>query len=85
MKEHFFHTVTDPNGWHARPTGLFVKRAQQMPVEITVTCRQKTANGKKLLAVMGLGVQQGDSVEITVEGELAARYAAELQRFLQEH
>lgn len=85
MKTGFDYIVTDPNGLHARPAGLFVKKAQQMTAEITVECNQKQANGKKLLAVMGLGIRNGDRIRVTVEGDSAEQLSAELQRFVQKH
>lgn len=85
MKKTFEYTVTDPNGLHARPAGLLVKKTRQMPVKITVECRDGAADGKKLLALMGLGVRNGDRMRVTVEGELAERCAEELKCFLEEN
>ena len=39
---------------------------------------------KKLLALMGLGVKQGDAVTIKVEGEDEEACAAALEKFLKE-
>ena len=85
MKNVFEYTVTDPNGLHARPAGLLVKKTRQMPVKITMECREGSADGKKLLAVMGLGVRNGDCLRVTVEGDMADRYAEELKCFLEEN
>ena len=62
-------TVSDPVGIHARPAGVLVKEAQKLSSDITVTCREKTVDLKKLLAVMGLGAKCGDTLSVSVEGE----------------
>ena len=81
----FEYTVTDPNGLHARPAGLLVKKAQSFSEEITIECRGKTAGLTRLLAVMGLGIRCGDTVTVTVEGRSASSTAEELQRFFKEN
>jgi phosphocarrier protein len=68
MKE-FQYTLKDPNGLHARPAGLLVKKAQALSDKITLISGQKEADLKKLLAVMGLGVRGGDTVTVRVEGQ----------------
>lgn len=62
-------TVSDPVGIHARPAGVLVKEAQKLSSDIKVTCKEKTADLKKLLAVMGLGAKCGDTLFVSVEGE----------------
>ena len=68
MKE-FQLTVKDPNGLHARPAGILVREAQRMPDRVTIHVREKQADLKKLLAVMGLGIRHGDTVTIRIEGD----------------
>ena len=67
MKE-FSYTITDTAGIHARPAGMFVKLIQAFESEVTFTCRQKTVSGKKLFAIMGLGVKCGETITITATG-----------------
>ncbi len=62
-------TVSDPVGIHARPAGVLVKEAQKLSSDITVTCREKTVDLKKLLAVMSLGAKCGDTLYVSVEGK----------------
>ena len=68
MKE-FTYTITDPNGIHARPAGLLVKQLKAFKSTVTIFKGDKNVDMKKLLALMGLGVKQGDAVTIKVEGE----------------
>ncbi len=68
MKE-FTYTITDSTGIHARPAGLLIKKAGEFKSSITLTKGDKSANLKRLFAVMGLNVKCGDTVRITVNGE----------------
>ena len=79
----FEYTVTDPNGLHARPAGMLVKKAQTLSGEATIECRGKSANLTRLLAVMGLGIRHGDTVTVTLEG--SEEEARELKRFFEEN
>ena len=74
MKE-FTYTITDPNGIHARPAGLLVKQLKAFKSTVTIFKGDKNVDMKKLLALMGLGVKQGDAVTIKVEA---------LEKFLKE-
>ena len=65
----FIYTIQDANGVHARPAGLLVKAAKALDSTITLeNAAGKSAVATKLIAVMGLGIKQGDTVTVTVEG-----------------
>ena len=81
----FEYTIRDENGLHARPAGLLVKQAQTLSSEMTIECRGKTANLKKLLAVMGLGVRCGDTVKVSAEGEHASDELNQIRDFLEKN
>lgn len=65
----FEYVIQDALGIHARPAGLLVKTAKALDSTITI---QKVGGGSaiatKLMALMGLGIKQGDKVIVTVEG-----------------
>ena len=63
----FEYTVKDENGIHARPAGLIVKEAQKYDFDVTIECNGKTANLKKLLALMGMGIKKGDTITVSAE------------------
>ena len=68
MKQ-FTYTITDPVGIHARPAGLLVKAAKALDSAITIEkAGGKSAPANKLMALMGVGVKQGDTVVVTIEG-----------------
>ena len=61
MKQ-FQYTITDSVGIHARPAGLLVKAARAFQSSITVEKDGKTAAATKLMALMGMGIKQGNTV-----------------------
>lgn len=77
----FEYTVTDPVGIHARPAGNLAKEAKQYDSVITITKGGKSAEVKKLMALMGLGVKQGDTVTVTIEGGDEEANAAKMEEF----
>lgn len=81
----FQYTITDPNGLHARPAGVLVKEAQKFSSSVKLTRGEKSADLKRLFAVMGMGVKCGETVEVTVEGDDEAQAAQTLETFFQEN
>jgi phosphocarrier protein len=77
-------TVSDPVGIHARPAGLLVKEAQKLSSDITVMCRGKTADAKKLLAVMSLGAKCGDTLSVSVEGKNEEADADKIKKIIEQ-
>lgn len=64
----FEYTIKDELGIHARPAGQLAKIAKGLDSEITVAKGDKTVNASRLLALMGMGVKQGDRVIVSVSG-----------------
>lgn len=62
-------TITDPVGIHARPAAKFAQAATASGC--TVTIAKQGGNpvpAGSILSIMGLGIKQGDSVIIDVQG-----------------
>lgn len=81
----FEYTIQDALGIHARPAGMLVKQAASFRSEITITVKGKQASLKKLFALMGMGIKQGDVVTVTVNGEDEVEAAEALEQFLQKN
>jgi phosphotransferase system HPr (HPr) family protein len=81
MKE-FSYTITDPNGIHARPAGLFVQKMQGFKSNITVKREEQKADGKKLIALMKLRLKCGQTLTVEAEGEDETDAAAAAREFL---
>lgn len=84
MKQ-FTYTVKDELGVHARPAGLLVKLAKKYSSKVTLEKNGKSCDMRKLMAVMGLGIKQGETITVTVEGEDEAIAADEIATFLSEN
>ena len=85
MKQ-FTYTITDPVGIHARPAGLLVKAVKALDSAVTIAKADgKSAGGAKLMAIMGLGIKQGETVTVTVEGGSEEANAAALEKFFQDN
>ena len=81
MKE-FTYKICDELGIHARPAGLLVKKAGEFSSEITMINGEKSADMKRIFALMSLGAKQGDTVRVTVSGSDEEEAAAEIENFL---
>ena len=82
----FSYTVQDATGIHARPAGLLVKAAKALDSTITLeNAVGKSAVATKLMAVMGLGIKQGDTVTVTVEGGNEEVSVAAMEKFFTEN
>ncbi|MDR0380369.1 MAG: HPr family phosphocarrier protein [Oscillospiraceae bacterium] len=68
--------IKDPDGIHARPAGVLVKRMQAFPCDILIEKGDKEADGKKLFALMKMAVKKGDTITITARGDQAAEAIA---------
>ena len=64
----FTYIITDEIGIHARPASLLVKEAKKYTSKIVLSANGKSAEATKLMAIMGLGVKNGQEVEIAIEG-----------------
>lgn len=64
----FDYIIKDNLGIHARPAGQLAKTAKLHQSEITLSKDGKTVVVTKLMALMSLGVKQGDKVTVTVSG-----------------
>ena len=81
----FTYTITDPQGVHARPAGIFVKEAATYPCTITIGKDGKDVDAKRILGVMSLGVKQGEEVVVKCDGDQEAEAAEKLEAFLKEN
>ena len=81
MKQ-FTYTITDPVGIHARPAGVLAKQAKALDSTVTIAKADgKSAAATKLMALMGLGIKQGD----TVEGGNEETNAAAMEKFFKDN
>ena len=84
MKE-FDYTITDPIGIHARPAGMLAKKAAELDSTVTIIKDGKCADTRRLMALMQLGIKQGDTITVRVEGGDDHKNALFLLSFLEDN
>ncbi|MCD7807218.1 MAG: HPr family phosphocarrier protein [Lachnospiraceae bacterium] len=79
----FEYTIKDEIGIHARPAGLLNKEAKKYSSTVTITRADngKTADVKKLMMLLALGVKCNDTITVSAEGEDEEAAAAGLEEF----
>ena len=65
----FDYTIKDELGIHARPAGLVVSEAKKFTSTITIKAGEKSANATRLMAIMAMGVKNGQDITVTAEGD----------------
>ena len=80
MKE-FTYKICDELGIHARPAGLLVKCTSKFDSETIIYNGEKSADMKKIFALMSLGVKKGDTVRVTVSGSDEDSATTEIEGF----
>ena len=84
MKE-FRYVITDEQGIHARPAGLFVKEAAACECNVTISKEGKEVDAKRILGVMGLGVKKGQEIVLKTDGADEDAAMDKLSAFLKEN
>ena len=64
----FEYVIKDELGIHARPAGMLIKEAKKYESKIVLSTGEKKAEASKLIAVMGMAVKCGQTVEVEVSG-----------------
>ena len=64
---------------------MLVKLAKQYTSTITLEKNGKTCDMRKLMAVMGMGIRQGETITVTAEGEDEAVAIEAVEKFLTEN
>lgn len=75
-------TVKNKLGLHARPAALFVQTANKFDSHIIVERDNERVNGKSIMGILTLGVEQGSSIIIQAEGRDAEIAILELERLI---
>ena len=61
--------IKNETGLHARPAGMFVKKASEFTSTVEVKCKGKVVNAKSIMGIMSLGLAQGEELKLVVNGE----------------
>ena len=77
----FNYEIKDEVGIHARPAGLLVKQVSAYQSKVTLSSNGKSADARKLIMLMSLGIKQGMEVTCQIEGEDEDAAFDALQKF----
>jgi len=75
-------TIVSPSGLHARPAALFTQAVSKSGFAITIAKDGNAVNAASILAVISLGVSQGETVTLSSEDEAADSVLDELVELL---
>lgn len=62
-------TIKNASGLHARPAGMFVKKASEFKSTVEIKAKDKVVNAKSIMGIMSLGLAQGDTITIAANGD----------------
>jgi len=68
LEQCFEWQIDYPNGLHARPAAKWVETARRFDARIQVRHDNETADAKKLVSLLQLGLRQGDKLVISASG-----------------
>ena len=79
--------ITEAEGLPARPAGMLVKRTSgcKSSIQLEKHSDGKTADAKKMLAVMALCAKTGELLKVTIAGDDEEQVAKELEIFFKEN
>lgn len=75
-------TIASAHGLHARPASLFVQAVANSGLTVNLTKGEKTLNAASILGVISLGIEHGDSITLTADGDNADAVLDELVTIL---
>jgi len=64
----FTYTITGPEGIHGRPAAKLVSAAKALDSQVLIEKDGRSVDAAHMIALMMLGIQQGDTVTVTIEG-----------------
>ena len=74
--------IKNPQGLHARPAAMFVKIASKYNSNIALQKGEERVNGKSIMGILTLGIEQNAKVVLEADGDDAAEVVTELTQLL---
>ena len=84
MKE-FTYIIKDEIGIHARPAGNLVKVLKDTKSKVTIECKKKSADAKKIFSLLSLAAKCGDEIKVIIDGEDEEKVYDDLLKYLNEN
>lgn len=76
--------VASSHGLHARPAALFTQTAAKTGAAVTIAKGDRAVDASSILGVISLGIDHGDEVRLSAEGEGAEEALDALEKLLLE-
>ena len=70
------------NGLEARPVAVLVQVASKYDSSIYLESKGKKVNAKSIMGMMGLGLDNGETVTVTAEGQDETAAVEDIEMFL---
>ena len=74
--------IKNPQGLHARPAAMFVQIASKYNSNIALQKGEERVNGKSIMGILTLGIEQNAKVVLEADGDDAAAVVTELTQLL---
>lgn len=84
MKE-LSYVIALPNGLHARPAAKVAQIASSVKCQVTIEKGGKSVSAKNVLSLLSLGIKEGETINVKIEGEDECEAARQLEEFLNSH
>lgn len=78
-------TVTNPQGLHLRPAYVFVELASKFDASVQLIKNGERVDGKSILSIATLAIEQGTEVEIETAGHDAEAAVAALVKLVEQN
>lgn len=81
----FSYVIKDEVGIHARPAGLLLKEAKKYESKVLIIKDGKAIEATNLMAVMGLGVKCGETIDVEISGPDENAAYEDIKAFFEKH
>ncbi len=75
--------IKSKNGLHARPASLVVNAATKFAGEVFLLKGDSKINAKSIMNIMGMGLLEGDKIQIKATGNNASAIEEELKTIIE--
>lgn len=84
MKE-FTHLITCGKSLPSKEVTNLIKECSKFNSEIFISCKGNSADVRKIMSVMALGIKNGDTIEVFIEGVDEEEAFASIEPFIKEN
>ena len=78
-------TITSPDGLKSRRAALFVQVASKFSSQILIESENRKVNAKSIMGVLSLGLKQGESFYLLVNGKDEQEAVAALEELVSDN